>query len=69
MGEVEHDEVINAIEKVKSACIKANVKLGYFGVNAQAVRPYIKRGFTLITIGVDSLLLQASVQQLFDELK
>ena len=69
MGEVEHDEVINAIDKVKSACNKANVKLGYFGVNAQAVRPYIKRGFTLITIGVDSLLLQASVQQLFDELK
>ena len=67
-GEVEHPEVLGAIEKVECACKQANTKLGYFGVNAQAVRPYIERGFTLITASVDSLLLLNAAQQLLEEL-
>ena len=67
-GQVEHPEVLGAIKKVEHACKQANVKLGYFGVNAQAVRPYIDRGFTLITAGVDSLMLLNSAQQLLQEL-
>jgi len=45
------------------------VKLGYFGVSAQAVRPYIEKGFTLVTVGVDSLLLQTSAQQIYEALE
>lgn len=67
-GQIEHPEVLGAIEKVMHACNQANVKLGYFGVNAQAVRPYINKGFTLITVGVDSLLLLEGTQQLLREL-
>ena len=69
IGAVEHPEVLAAIEKVENVCKKANVKLGYFGVNVQTVRPYIKRGFTLVTISVDSLLIQAGVQQVHEGLK
>lgn len=68
-GDVEHPEVLSAIEKVEHVCKQANVKLGYFGVDAQAVRPYIDRGFTLITVSVDSLLLLNSAQQLLEELR
>ncbi len=68
-GEVEHPEVLSAIEKVERVCKQANVKLGYFGVDAKAVRPYIDRGFTLITVGVDSLLLLNRAQQLLKELR
>jgi len=60
--------VLGAIEKVERACKQANIKLGYFGVNAQAVRPYIERGFTLITASVDSLLLLNAAQLLLEEL-
>lgn len=67
-GQVEHPAVLSAIDKVADACRQANVKLGYFGVDAQAVRPYIDKGFTLITAGVDSLLLLESAQQLLREL-
>ncbi len=67
-GQIDHPEVLGAIEKITRACNQANVKLGYFGVNAQAVRPYINKGFTLITVGVDSLLLLESTQQLLQEL-
>ena len=68
LGEVEHPEVCEAIKKVERACKQANVKLGYFGVNTKMVLPYIDKGFTLITVGMDSLLLLNSAQQLYGEL-
>ena len=68
IGEVEHPEVCGAIKKVERACKQANVKLGYFGVDTKMVLPYIDKGFTLVTVGVDSLLLLNSAQQLCGEL-
>jgi len=57
MGQVTHPTVIAAIDKVSKSCKKAGVKLGYFGVSAEAVNPYIKKGFTLITVGADAIFL------------
>ena len=68
-GEIDHPEVVAAINKVVTACKQANVKLGYFGVNAQAVLPYKEKGFTLLTVGVDSLLILNGAQQLLKEMK
>jgi len=67
-GEIDHPEVVDAITKVEHACKQANVKLGYFGVNAESVLPYKEKGFTLLTIGVDSLFVLNSAQQLLDEM-
>ena len=68
-GQIEHPEVVTAIEKVAQACKKENVKLGYFGVNAESVRPYIDKGFTLLTVGVDSLLLLESAKEMIEALR
>ena len=67
-GQIDHSEVVAAISKVEHACKHANVKLGYFGVNAETVLPYKEKGFTLLTIGVDSLFVLNSAQQLLDEM-
>jgi 2-keto-3-deoxy-L-rhamnonate aldolase RhmA len=67
-GEVTNPEVVAAINKVEIACKQANVKLGYFGINAKSVLPYKEKGFTLLTIGVDSLFVLNSAQQLLDEM-
>ena len=68
-GELDHPEVTSAISKVERACKQADVKLGYFGVNAAAVLPYKEKGFTLLTIGVDSLFVLNSAQNLLEEMK
>ena len=68
-GEIDHPDVVAAIKKVTTACKQANVKLGYFGVNAQAVLPYKEKGFTLLTVGVDSLFVLNGAQQLLEEMK
>ena len=60
IGEITHPSVQNAIESVKQACTKNNTQLGIFGVNAENVVPYKKMGFSLLTVGVDTLFIQSA---------
>lgn len=69
MGRVDDPVVTGAIERVTEACLAAGIPLGYFGVTAAAVRPYIARGFTLIIGGVDTLFLGGGARSLLDELR
>jgi 2-dehydro-3-deoxyglucarate aldolase len=56
-GDVTHPNVVAAIDTVRTACVEAGMVLGYFGVSADAVAPYIAKGFTMIVVGVDVLFL------------
>lgn len=67
IGDVDHAEVRSAIDTVADACRQVDVKRGIFGVSPEAVRPYMENGFSLITVGVDSLFLgQAAAAALAD---
>jgi len=68
-GDVRHPEVISAIDRVTAACLKAGVRLGIFGMNAEAVTPYIERGYTLIIAGVDVHLLAQAAQGLVNRIR
>jgi 2-dehydro-3-deoxyglucarate aldolase len=57
MGEVDHPDVVKAIDHIAEVCHEANVPLGIFGTDAEAVKPYIDKGFTLIIAGTDALML------------
>jgi 2-keto-3-deoxy-L-rhamnonate aldolase RhmA len=69
MGRVDDPAVSAAIEQVTKVCRAAGMPLGYFGVTADAVRPYVERGYTLIVAGVDALLLGSAAQALLAELR
>lgn len=56
-GAVDHPEVTGAIERVRAACAEVGLPIGIFGVTAEAVQPYIARGFTMIVVGVDTVLM------------
>jgi 2-keto-3-deoxy-L-rhamnonate aldolase RhmA len=56
-GAVDHPDVRGAIERVRTACKNAGIPIGIFGLTADAVRPYIDQGFTMIVAGVDTVLL------------
>jgi 2-keto-3-deoxy-L-rhamnonate aldolase RhmA len=56
-GAVDHPDVRAAIERVRTACQAVGLPLGIFGLTADAVRPYIDEGFTMIVAGVDTVLL------------
>ncbi len=69
LGQVTHPEVVAAIDRVTAACRTVNVPLGIFGLSAQAVQPYIERGYTFIVAGVDTVLLGQAAAQLLAQLK
>ena len=69
MGQISDPVVVTAIQKVTKACQDAGIPLGYFGVTADAVRPYIEQGYRLIVAGVDTLFLSQSASILLNKLK
>ena len=68
-GQVDDPEVVGAIERVREACRQNGVALGYFGVDAASVEPYIERGYHLICAGVDAGFVTAGAKQVLEALK
>ena len=58
MGQIDHPAVV-----------AAGVPLGYFGVTAAAVQPYVAQGYTLIVAGVDTLYLGQGAKAVLTELR
>jgi 2-keto-3-deoxy-L-rhamnonate aldolase RhmA len=67
-GEIDHPSVQKAINKIIAGCKKANVSMGFFGVSAEAVLPYKEKGFSLLTVGVDTTFLIKSASQTLAEM-
>jgi len=68
-GEVGHPKVVAAIDRITAACQATGMPLGYFGVDAAAVAPYVARGYTLVCASVDCLLLGQGARRLLAQLK
>jgi len=69
MGEINDPEVTGAIDRIHQACQSAGIAIGYFGVSAEAVRPYQQKGYNLILAGVDTLHLGGGARGLLKELR
>lgn len=69
MGQVNDPEVVAAIKVVADAARRNNLKLGFFGVSVEAVKPYLAEGFTLIAAGVDTMMLGQAASELCSALK
>jgi 2-dehydro-3-deoxyglucarate aldolase len=69
LGEVSHPDVIAAIERVTQACRAAQMPLGIFGMSAEVVRPYVERGYTLLAVSIDTMLLGTAARQMLAQIK
>lgn len=69
MGQVNDPEVVAAFDTVATTARRKNLKLGFFGVSADAVKTRVAEGFTLIAAGVDTMLLGQAASNLYRELK
>jgi 2-keto-3-deoxy-L-rhamnonate aldolase RhmA len=67
LGRVKDPEVNKEIEKVRLVCQKAGMPLGIFGIDCDAVEPYMDSGFTMIAIGTDTQMLIASARSVLRE--
>lgn len=69
MGQLDDPTVVAAMDRITKVCRAAKMPLGYFGVTASAVQPFIDQGYTLITAGVDTLLLGHAAGQMLKQLR
>jgi len=69
IGQVGSDIVKQAIKTVADASFAKGVKMGIFGISPEAVIPYQKQGFSLITVGVDALFLGGTASDTLQQLK
>lgn len=69
MGQIDHPEVVAAIDRVTDVCQAANMKLGIFGVTSDSILPYRDRGFTLLVAGVDTIILGQGAAGLLQQMK
>ncbi|MDA1142372.1 MAG: aldolase/citrate lyase family protein [Planctomycetota bacterium] len=69
MGQIEDPEVVAAIDHVTGTCLAANIPLGYFGVTAEAVRPYADKGFTFLVAGTDTIFLGSAAEATLTAMK
>ncbi len=69
IGKLDDPELAVAIEKVRSCCAAAGIKLGFFGVSAEAVKPFLAQGYTLVAVGVDVLFASKSAAETLQSLQ
>jgi len=67
MGQIDDPEITGAIEKVISTCKAADIPIGSFGVDADAINGYAKQGCTLLAAGVDVLFLGGAARRMKDQ--
>jgi 2-keto-3-deoxy-L-rhamnonate aldolase RhmA len=69
LGELDHPLVIAAVEHVTQVCRQANIPLGCFGLTAEAVRPYMQRGYKLIVVGIETMILGFAAKELLSQIR
>lgn len=69
MGQITDPEVTAGIDAVTVACQIAKIPLGYFGVSADAVKPYADQGYTLLVAGVDVLFLGGGARKMMKDMQ
>lgn len=68
-GQLDDPEVRAVIDGVAAACKQREMPLGYFGVSAESVKPFIDDGYRLICAGTDASFVTRGALQIIDELK
>ncbi len=68
MGQVDDPEVTDAIDCITAACQEAGLPLGIFGVSADAIRPYLEKGYNLVVAGTDTIFLASAGGQMLGDL-
>lgn len=67
-GQLADPDVTGAMATITESCHNAGVRLGAFGMDAAAVRPFIEHGFNLIAVGIDTVFLSRAAGDVLSEL-
>jgi 2-keto-3-deoxy-L-rhamnonate aldolase RhmA len=66
LGQVEDAAVIEAIDRVERVCTTLGKRLGIFAMSVEAVAPFARKGYTLLTVGIDTNMLGSAAKKLLE---
>lgn len=69
MGQLDHPKVLDAIARVEAVCREKEMHMGYFGMSPESVKPYMEKGYKLITCGTDTGFLVGGAADALRELR
>ena len=69
MGQVDHPQVVEAIDRVGRACQQRELSLGYFGTTAESVQGYVSKGYHLICAGTDAGFVVGGAEETLEKLR
>jgi 2-dehydro-3-deoxyglucarate aldolase/4-hydroxy-2-oxoheptanedioate aldolase len=68
-GQIFDEEVQQAILRVKTACAERNFPVGIFARDAETGKAALEAGYTLVAVGLDSILFSAAARRVVKLLK
>lgn len=69
IGQVDDPEVVEAIKQVRQTCENQNIPAGIFTADPQKVPGLIEQGFSLIAVGIDTMMFSQTLRQALDTIK
>jgi len=68
-GQLSDPEVVDCIHRVRDCCLAKKVPIGIFTMDAGAVKSLAAEGYTLIAVGMDTVMLGESAKKILEQTK
>ncbi len=68
-GAIDDPEVQGHIKQVRDVCLQRNKPIGMIGVSVDAARPFLDQGYTLIAVGVDTMIFGFAAQDMLAQMR
>ncbi|MGD9085193.1 MAG: aldolase/citrate lyase family protein [Desulfobacterales bacterium] len=68
-GEIDDPEVQGYINRVREACLKRKKPIGIIGITVEAAKPFLDQGYSLIAVGIDTMIFGQAAQDILIQMK
>ena len=68
-GQIDDPEVQRYINRVREACLKCKKPIGIIGISVDAAKPFLDQGYSLIAVGIDTMIFGHAAQDIVVEMK
>jgi 2-dehydro-3-deoxyglucarate aldolase/4-hydroxy-2-oxoheptanedioate aldolase len=68
-GEIDDPEVQEHINRVRETCLTRKKPIGIIGITVDAARPFLDQGYSLIAVGIDTMIFGHAAQDIVAEMK
>lgn len=68
-GELQNQEVVTAIRRIRDMASQSGMPLGIFGIESEFVKSYENQGFNLLAVSMDVLMLGKSAKEIHNKMQ